>query len=463
MMKTKKIILTILILSMIALVFTGCDGNPVVPPTNICDSVDKELSKIIEELDLSDDLRFYYYTHFYSGCYDLKEALDKEIDPQGIPGLTYRTFILNALYEEELVNKSYPACVVDASDSFLKLADNLSNWKENFAIQITELAILGAAQALGMPALGIGISSLILATYLVQIGVKIAELEEAFYNQALCLYLFNRSQVGGSHETAWGEGIPLGWSTGKKLATENFFKHLWDKYGDAITNNNLNSFKEEQHEMLRELILQALSQPPIASLTPEEIELIRKWGYGGDYVVRWPNGYVDVYDATNYSQMQEVLNQWNSAIGGPVVFRLSSNPNSPVKVIFDSSLELENSCGHANDVVWGDDCAFSEEVIKINPSESCCGDPNTKYYAYLVLFNAVVGFNYWAEVDPTPFDVWSNFSTIPDTIKTMVHALYKVPPGYYLGDSKQRKDHSNVIIKNISTSEGVNCLDNGKK
>ena len=73
-------------------------------------------------------------------------------------------------------------------------------------------------------------------------------------------------------------------------------------------------------------------------LTPEEIELIREWGYGGDYVVRWPDGYVDVYDATNYSQMQGILNQWNAAIGGPVILRLSSNPNCPVKVIFDSNI-----------------------------------------------------------------------------------------------------------------------------
>src|SRR5690606_31585433 len=67
-------------------------------------------------------------------------------------------------------------------------------------------------------------------------------------------------------------------------------------------------------------------------LTPEEIELIKTWGYGGDYVIRWPDGYVDVYDATGYSQMQKVLNQWNSAIGGKVVFRLSENPNSPVQI-----------------------------------------------------------------------------------------------------------------------------------
>jgi len=197
-------------------------------------------------------------------------------------------------------------------------------------------------------------------------------------------------------------------------------------------------------------------------LTPEEIELIRKWGYGGNYVARWPDGYVDVYDATNYSRMQEVLNQWNAAIGGPVILRLSSNPNSPVKVIFDSNLELENYCGN-DDVIWGDNYAFSEVTLKVNPSESCCGSYNIKYCLYLIMFNAAVGFNYGAEVSPTPFEDWSNFNTIPDIIKTMLRALHRVPPGYYLGKSKQIKDDSNAIIKNVFTSGGGNCTNEGKK
>jgi hypothetical protein len=178
--------------------------------------------------------------------------------------------------------------------------------------------------------------------------------------------------------------------------------------------------------------------PPISEnpeLTPEEIALIRKWGYGGDYVVRWPNGYVDVYDATGYSQMQEVLNQWNIVIGGPVVFRLSSNPNSPVRIIFNPDMSY---CG-LEDVQWGDDYVFSEVIIEVNPDEYTCEtyNPNTKYCSYLVMFNAVVGFNYWTEIDPSPFEDWSNFNTIPDTIKTMVHALYKVPPGYSLIDEQE--------------------------
>lgn len=272
-----KIILAILILSVIALVFTGCDGNPVVPTTNFCGlAVEEEIKDIFLKLNISEDPRlcpFYedICTCFYHVYDDLKEAIDKEIDSQEIPGLTLRSFILNALYEEELVNSCYPDFVVgEASDYFSKLADNLSNWENNFASQTTKWAILGAIQALGMPTFGIGISSLFLGIDLLEINVAMAKLAEVVRNCAFFYYLFNRSQ-GDSHETAWGEGIPLLWSPEKKQATENFFKSLWDKYGEAILSDNLAGFKEEQHEMLRELILQALNQPSITPIIPASI------------------------------------------------------------------------------------------------------------------------------------------------------------------------------------------------
>jgi len=239
--------------------------------------------------------------------------------------------------------------------------------------------------------------------------------------------------------------------------TVEFFENLISEemnVEDAIynlSNSNFKYYPENHGDLyLKEEIL-----------TPEEIELIRKWGFGGDYVVRWPDGYVDVYDATNYSLMQDVINEWNDAIDGPVEFYLSSNPNSPVKVIFDSSLELENLCFTQN-WIWGLDYAFSEVIIKINPSGSGCGGSNTKYCLYLVAFRRAAGFAGWT-TKGIPFEEWSNFNTINDTMKKMVKALYKVPPGYYLGDTKQRKDHSDNVMKNIFTSGGGNCLDEGKK
>ena len=62
-----------------------------------------ELKKIKAELNISEDPRF----HSYSDS-DLTEAVDKEIDSQEVPGLTYGVFILNAIYEEKLVEMCYP-------------------------------------------------------------------------------------------------------------------------------------------------------------------------------------------------------------------------------------------------------------------------------------------------------------------------------------------------------------------
>jgi len=220
---------------------------------------DNELKEVIKvELNLSRDPNFYPYTDSM-----LKEALDKEINFQETLGFTFGSFILDALYEEKLVEMCYPNFNdKKSSEFFSKLADNLSDWQNNFASKITKLAILGAVQALGMPTLGIGISTLFLAIDLSEINISIVELEKAACNYKLFLYLNDR-YVGNSHETAFAEmDLPLLWSDKKKQATENYFLSLWGKYGYAILSNDLAGFKEEQHEMLRELILQALNQPP---------------------------------------------------------------------------------------------------------------------------------------------------------------------------------------------------------
>lgn len=168
----------------------------------------------------------------------------------------------------------------------------------------------------------------------------------------------------------------------------------------------------------------------VPELTPEEIDLIKKYGFGGDYVVRWPDGPVDVYDTTGYSQMQTVLNQWNAVMGGKVILRLSNNPNSQVKIIFDENLGEEELCGNANCEI--EDYSFSKIIIKINPE--CL---SYAYPLYLCYFNAVAGFNTCVEVSPLPFETWSEFYEIPNMIKKMVRALHKVPPGYYLNQEQE--------------------------
>ena len=181
--------------------------------------------------------------------------------------------------------------------------------------------------------------------------------------------------------------------------------------------------------------------------------MIREWGFGGDYVVRWPDGYVDVYDETNYSQMQEVLNQWNAAIDGTVSLRLSSDPNSPVKVYYDQSLDQEGICGNW-DIEWSEDHALSMIIVRINPY---CESYN--YPLYLFMFKTVVGFAGWT-TKGVPYEEWTNFTTINDTIKKMVHALYKVYPGYYLGESKLKINQTSTVTEDMQSNAKGGCAAN---
>ena len=186
----------------------------------------------------------------------------------------------------------------------------------------------------------------------------------------------------------------------------------------------------------------------LASLTPEEIELIGKWGFGGDYIVRrWPDGYIGVYDETNYTRMQDVLQEWNAAIGGPVVFHLSNDPNSPVKVKFDPDLSQDLAGQYL--IYCSDDYEFYRADVNIQKNYLDSLNSDTKYCLYLWLFSGVAGFNIQADVDPNPFKEWWNFDKIPDDITTMLHGLYKVLCGYNLLDKKFKENWIQPIVKNL--------------
>ena len=162
--------------------------------------------------------------------------------------------------------------------------------------------------------------------------------------------------------------------------------------------------------------------PGTTQLTIEEKELISIWGYDSEYTVRWPDGYVDVYDATGYSQMQKVLNQWNEVIGGVVTFRLSNNLNSPVRIYSRPSTdEFEHVWDE--DAIWDNsNYTLSKVDLKIDT------DSSNDYSVHLHSFRAVVGFN--RRIGES--EVCSGEDNISNTMKKMVKALYKVPPGYSL-------------------------------
>jgi hypothetical protein len=175
----------------------------------------------------------------------------------------------------------------------------------------------------------------------------------------------------------------------------------------------------------RTVRIQVIEKLP--SLTHQEKELILKFGWGNHRAIRWPDGYVAVYDTTNFSRMQEVLDEWNKVVGDNVAFYLSHNPQSPVKISYNYELSRKSLCNHI-DTHWRNYQLYAAE-IQINPDSWLCGYPINLYAAYLHCFSGVAGFNVW-QGSTVDRDDWQNFTQIPDVIHQMIQALYTVPPGY---------------------------------
>lgn len=163
--------------------------------------------------------------------------------------------------------------------------------------------------------------------------------------------------------------------------------------------------------------------------TYQERELVRKYGWGGNRCIRWPDGYVAVYDDTKFFRMQEVLDEWNKVVGDEVVFYLSHNPQSPVKVSYNYALSKKNLCYHI-DTHWRNFQLYAAE-IQINSDSRLCGYPGNLYAAYLHSFSGVAGFNVWRGTT-VERDDWQGFTSISEIMQHMIQALYTVPPGYEL-------------------------------
>jgi len=125
--------------------------------------------------------------------------------------------------------------------------------------------------------------------------------------------------------------------------------------------------------------------------------------------------------------MQEVLDEWNKVVGDHVVFHLSHNLRSPVKISYNYALSQKDLCYHI-DTHWRNFQLYAAE-IQINPDSWLCGYPRNLYAAYLHCFSGVAGFNVW-QGSTVDRDDWQNFTQIPDVIHQMIQALYTVPPGY---------------------------------
>ena len=212
--------------------------------------------------------------------------------------------------------------------------------------------------------------------------------------------------------TILGNGPGITWIAPEQIGSYNISCEVMDKSGEK-------DIKSIQLSVAKRLPL----------LNFEEKELIRRFGWGSNRTIRWPEGYVEVYDATDFSRMQEVLDRWNVVTEGKVIFYLSNNPQSPVKITYNSLLRKENLCGHI-DTHWRSYRLYAAEVT-INPDGSYCGYPENSFGLYLHLFSGVAGFNVWKGEVVKKRD-WQNFNLISEIMQMMIKVLYKVPAGYDL-------------------------------
>ena len=157
-------------------------------------------------------------------------------------------------------------------------------------------------------------------------------------------------------------------------------------------------------------------------LTDSEKSLIKKFGYGGDYVKRWPDGIVYVYNGTIYKGLPRIIKQINKIIGDKTTFQLSND-----KKISNVVIESYASNKYAAEHKWSWK-GYNLEKWVISLSNKYTHGSNAEKF-FLSTFTQIAGFNY--QVDKKKYEEWWEFS-IDKNIKKMLKALYKVPPGYNL-------------------------------
>ena len=157
-------------------------------------------------------------------------------------------------------------------------------------------------------------------------------------------------------------------------------------------------------------------------LTDSEKSLIKKFGYGENYVKRWPDGIVYVYNGTIYKGLPRIIKTINQIIGNKTIFQLS-NDKEISKVVFESYA----SSKYAAEYNWSWKGYNLEKWVISLSNKYTHGSKTEKFF--LSIFTQIAGFNYKA--DKKKYGKWWEFS-IDRNVKKMLKALYKVPPGYNL-------------------------------
>lgn len=192
-------------------------------------------------------------------------------------------------------------------------------------------------------------------------------------------------------------------------------------------------------------------QPTVPGTSPDTAyadRLVRQFGWSDTHVIRWPDGYVDVYDQTGYPRLQEVLMSWNELMGGRTVFRLSTDPNSPVRVRYDETLGYDGICGQAELWLIYGGYAIGQAQVLVNPNDFLC----PLHATFLHEFGHVVGFGKHTS-DGGVMDPYNTGSTIiTQTVRTMIQRLYELPVGMPLQRDLNSDGVSDIIGERVFRS-----------
>lgn len=162
--------------------------------------------------------------------------------------------------------------------------------------------------------------------------------------------------------------------------------------------------------------------PDIPDLTPEEVQLLEKHSYDSNCVVRWPTGsIIEVYDETNFTQLNYVLDEWNKVLAGSVSLVIVDKLFGSEVQIIQKNLE-GTLAGHAT--IWWSDKKIYKGLIEIDP------EITNELHVYLHEFGHILGFaNHFDE--GIMVSKITELTYIDQKTEDYFLLLYLLPVGYY--------------------------------
>jgi len=204
---------------------------------------------------------------------DLIHLLNKEIDSDQAPRLTYKTFARSKISEEELMHEAFRFYISPSAHVMKKVFKHVfdSVWKFGISISIAGVTALN-------PIVGAGLRTIYLAYQMHSLRQIFSKINKENYITALAEYILSRGNFYESPETAWeaasasvdraisARAVPLAEGERREKIREetwSYFEELWREYGDEgdFGVGLSEDFQQENKNKLKNLLLSALKDP----------------------------------------------------------------------------------------------------------------------------------------------------------------------------------------------------------